>query len=142
MTMEMVRQVFFAFTAIFGLFRCILLLLLYSIVTVIASRSLSHCIRFYEKGCFSVMFFYELFFLLLLFSRRQNSYLLFECLVECQQEGVSKTFVFSFSFCIYSKNYNSLSFDSVHFFNLLALYSCCFLFQTQHQNSFSECMFR
>lgn len=64
-----------------------------------ASRSSSHChcIRFYEKGCFSVIFFFScilllLLFLLLLFCRRQNSYLLFQCLVECQQEGVSTAF--------------------------------------------------
>lgn len=81
---------------------------------------------------FSCILLLLLLFLLLLFCRRQNSYLLFQCLVECQQEGVSTAFFpcFSISFsCAQSQKLN-FQFGTV-FFSVATLLM-------RHENSFSR----
>lgn len=88
-----------------------------------ASRSSSHLLLL--KGLFfGHAFFYFscillllLLFLLLLFCRRQNSYLLFQCLDECQQEGVSTAFFpyFSISFSRAQSQKLNFQFGTVFF---------------------------
>lgn len=124
------RNMFFAFRMMFGwlLFHVFfsnfgMARRWFSIVTVTASRSSSHChctrLFYMKRVVFRSWFFYAalLLFLLLLFCRRQNSYLLFQCLVECQQEGVSTTFFFASA---HSKTTIQPS-DLVHFFPSFSL---------------------